>query len=91
MKTYSPVAPGPLAVRVKEASPGLFFWTVNELSAQEHIADVCIDASDHPYLSHEAAMSAGTACLKALKAAANGTSQYLAHAAISSPQSATQF
>jgi hypothetical protein len=89
--TRPPLGIGPLAVRVKELSPGLFFWTVNELSAQEHVADVCIDTSDHPYLSHEAAMSAGTACLKALKAAANGTSQYVPHAASSSPQSASQF
>jgi hypothetical protein len=71
MNIRSSIFAGPLAIRVKEPSPGLFLWTVSELSAQEHIADVCVDASDHPYLSHEAAMSAGTACMKALKAAAN--------------------
>jgi hypothetical protein len=67
MKTSQLASFGPLAVRVKEQSLGLFYWTITQLSADEHIADVCISASDHPYPSHEAAKSAGVACLKALK------------------------
>ena len=51
-----PTAPGPLAVRVKEPSIGLFYWVVTRLSADEHTAD-------------QAAMDAGAACLKALKSA----------------------
>ena len=73
MTTHSSTYCAPLAVRVKEHSPGLFFWIVVQLSAQEHIRDVCIDRSDHPYLSHEAAMSVGMACLKAHQAAAHET------------------
>lgn len=63
----------PLTVRVKEPSPGLFFWIVTQPSAQEHSVDVCIDTSDHPYPSYEAAMCVGMACLKAYQAAANVT------------------
>jgi hypothetical protein len=43
---------------------------VTRLSADEHTADQRVEASDHPYPTHEAAMHAGAACLKALKAAA---------------------
>ena len=57
---------GPLSVRVKEPSDGLFYWVVTQLSPEEHMADLAIDASDHPYPTHEAAMRAGAACLKAL-------------------------
>lgn len=64
-----PKAPGPLAVRVNEPSIGLFYWVVTRLSADEHTADLRVEASDHPYPTHEAAMHAGAACLKALKAA----------------------
>jgi hypothetical protein len=64
-----PTAPGPLAVRVKEPSVGLFYWVVTRLSADEHTADQRVEASDHPYPTHEAAMDAGAACLKALKSA----------------------
>ncbi|MDB5744640.1 MAG: hypothetical protein JWR68_2955 [Polaromonas sp.] len=69
MTPYALNSTGPLAVRVKEPSPGLFFWVVSQLSAKEHLPDVCIDTSDHPYPSHEAALRVGTACLKAYKAA----------------------
>lgn len=58
---------GPLAVRVKEPSLGLFYWVVTQLSTDERHADVRINASDHPYPSHEAALTAGVACLRALK------------------------
>jgi hypothetical protein len=57
-----------LRVRVEESSPGLFFWIVTQLSAQGHAGEVRIDASDHPYPSHESAMRVGTACLKAYRA-----------------------
>ena len=68
MSAVFPQAPGPLAVRVKEPSVGLFYWVVTQLSAEEHTADLRIDGSDHPYPTHEAALLAGAACLKALKA-----------------------
>lgn len=48
---------------------GLFYWVVMRLSADEHTADQRVEASDHPYPTHEAAMDAGAACLKALKSA----------------------
>jgi hypothetical protein len=67
MSAVFPAAPGPLAVRVKEPSIGLFYWVVTQLSAEEHTADLRIDGSDHPYPTHEAALQAGAACLKALK------------------------
>ena len=67
MSAVVPDAPGPLAVRVKEPSAGLFYWVVTQLSAQEHMADLRIEGSDHPYPTHEAALQAGAACLKALK------------------------
>ena len=67
MKTGQLAPFGPLAVRVKEKSLGLFSWTITQLSEEEHIADVCVSASDHPYPSHEAAKSAGVACLNVLK------------------------
>lgn len=61
-----------LNLRVEESSPGLFFWIVTQLSsAQEQAAEVRVDASDHPYPSHEAAMHVGTACLKAYRSAAD--------------------
>ena len=62
-----PAAAGPLAVRVKEPSEGLFYWVVTQLSAEEHLADLPVDSSDHPYPTHEAALRAGAASLKALK------------------------
>ena len=58
---------GPLSVRVSEPSIGLFYWSVTQASDQEHSADLCMDASDHPYPTHEAAQSAGAACLKVRK------------------------
>lgn len=67
MASALPAAPGPLAVRVKEPSIGLFYWVVTRLSADEYTADQKVEASDHPYPTHEAAMDAGSACLKALK------------------------
>ena len=62
-----PLAPGPLLVRVKEPTVGLFYWVVNQLSEKENAPDVRVDASDHPYPTHEAALQAGSACLKAIK------------------------
>ncbi|WP_431097504.1 hypothetical protein [Polaromonas aquatica] len=67
MSAVFPEVPGPLAVRVKEPSAGLFYWVVTQLSAEEHTADLRIDGSDHPYPTHEAALQAGAACLKALR------------------------
>ena len=58
---------GPLSVRVKEPVDGLFYWVVNQLASHESTSDVRIDGSDHPYPTHEAALNAGSACLKALK------------------------
>lgn len=81
MTLHPPMGTGPLAVRVKEPSPGLFFWFVTQLAAQEHMADVCIDASDHPYPSHEAAMRMGMACLKAHQAATDVAFSYPPHSA----------
>ncbi len=72
MSARSKISSGALNLRVEESSPGLFCWIVTQLSAQEQAGEVCIDASDHPYPSREAAMSVGTACLKAYKAAAEG-------------------
>ena len=69
MTACTSVSSSALNVRVEESSPGLFFWIVTQLSAQEHAGEVRIDASDHPYPSHEAAMRMGTACLKAYRAA----------------------
>ena len=66
---HSRISSSALNVRVEESSPGLFFWIVTQLSGQEQSGEVRIDASDHPYPSHEAAMSVGTACLKAYRAA----------------------
>ncbi len=57
----------PLSVRVKEPSTGLFYWVVTALADREHDADLKVDASDHPYPTHEAAMQAGRACLNAIK------------------------
>ena len=77
--TRTPTSFGPLSVRVKEPSPGLFLWVLIQLSAHEHISDVCIDMSDHPYLSHEAAMNMGMACMRAYQAQAQGTFVYESH------------
>ena len=59
----------PLAVRVKEPTMGLFYWVVTELASREHEADRRVDASDHPYPTHEAALLAGHACLKVIRSA----------------------
>lgn len=56
-----------LSVRVKEPSVGLFYWVVTALADRENDADLKVDASDHPYPTHEAALQAGHACLKAIK------------------------
>ena len=53
----------------KNRRRGFFFWIVTQLSAQEQAGEVRIDASDHPYPSHEAAMRMGTACLSAYRIA----------------------
>lgn len=65
-------APGLLNLRVEESSPGLYFWIVTQLSAQEQAGEVCIDTSDHPYPSREAALRMGTACLRAYSTTAEG-------------------
>ena len=72
MTARSEISSGALNLRVEESSPGLFCWIVTQLSAHGQAGEVCIDASDHPYPTREAAMSVGTACLKAYKAAAAG-------------------
>ena len=66
----------PLRLRVKEPSPGLFSWMVMQLPPTENGAEVCIDASDHPYPTHDAATSIGMACLKAHRAAVCGSYLY---------------
>ena len=78
MTARSQISSGALNLRVEESSPGLFCWTVTQLRPQEQAGEVCIDASDHPYPSREAAMSVGTACLKAYKAGAAGLMSVLA-------------
>ena len=71
MTARASIASDSLNLRVEESSPGLFFWIVTQLSsAQEQAAEVRVDASDHPYPSHEAALHVGTACLKAYRSAA---------------------
>ncbi len=73
MTARRPVSTGPLSLCIKEPSPGLFSWVLTQLHSSELGAEVCIDASDHPYPSHDVAMSMGQACLKAYKAAARET------------------
>lgn len=67
MSALMPLSSQPLQVRVKEPSEGLFYWVVNQLAEKENAPDVRVDGSDHPYPTHEAAMLAGAACLKAIK------------------------
>jgi hypothetical protein len=67
MSAFIPLSSQPLLVRVKEPSVGLFYWVVTQLAEKEDIPDVRVDGSDHPYPTHEAAMLAGAACLKAIK------------------------
>ena len=69
MTARSGISASLLNVRVEESSPGLFFWIVTQLSTQDQSDEVRIDASDHPYPSHDAAMHMGTACLGAYKIA----------------------
>ncbi len=83
MTAHRPISSAPLRIQVKEPSPGLFSWFVTQLPMNEHAAEVCIDASDHPYPSYEAAMSVGAACLKAHKEAARETFLYDPHVASS--------
>jgi hypothetical protein len=59
-----------MAVRVREQSPGLYVWVLTQPSGHDGDADVCLVASDHPYVSSEAAMRLGAACLKVLEARA---------------------
>lgn len=70
VQSYGPV-PGPLAVKIKEPSVGLFYWVITRLATQEHAGDAKVEASDHPYPTHESAMQAGVACMKALRSAAS--------------------
>ena len=72
MTARSQISSSALNVRVEESSPGLFCWIVTQLSAHEQAGEVCIDASDHPYPSREAAMRVGTACLTAYRATSEG-------------------
>lgn len=67
MSAFVPLSSQPLLVRVKEPTAGLFYWVVTQLAEKEDVPDVRVDASDHPYPTHEAAMLAGAACLKAIK------------------------
>jgi hypothetical protein len=67
MSAFVPLSSQPLLVRVKEPTAGLFYWVVTQLAEKEDFPDVRVDASDHPYPTHEAAMLAGAACLKAIK------------------------
>jgi hypothetical protein len=67
MSAFMPLSSQPLLVRVKEPTEGLFYWVVTQLAEKEDTPDVRVDASDHPYPTHEAAMLAGAACLKAIK------------------------
>jgi hypothetical protein len=67
MSAFMPLTSQPLSVRVKEPTVGLFYWVVTQLAEKEDVPDVRVDASDHPYPTHEAAMLAGSACLKAIK------------------------
>ena len=67
MSAFVPLSSQPMLVRVKEPTVGLFYWVVTQLAEKEDIPDVCVDASDHPYPTHEAAMLAGAACLKAIR------------------------
>ena len=69
MTARSTLSSGALRLRVEESSPGLYFWIVTQLSGQGQAGEVCIDASDHPYPSHDAALRVGTACLKAYRSA----------------------
>lgn len=57
-----------LRLRVREPSPGLYSWVVTQLPSGQNDAETCVGVSDHPYPTHEAAMSMGAACLQALKA-----------------------
>ena len=56
-----------LRLRVREPSPGLYSWVVTQLPSGQNDAETCVGVSDHPYPTHEAAMSMGAACLQALK------------------------
>jgi glycerate-2-kinase len=67
MSAFMPLSSGPLLVRVKEPSVGLFYWVVTQLADKENVPDLRVDASDHPYPTHEAALQAGSACLKAIR------------------------
>jgi hypothetical protein len=67
MSAFLPGSSQPLLVRVKEPTAGLFYWVVTQLAEKEDVPDVRVDASDHPYPTHEAAMLAGAACLKAIR------------------------
>lgn len=67
MSAFVPLSSQPLLVRVKEPTAGLFYWVVTQLAEKDDIPDVRVDASDHPYPTHEAAMLAGAACLKAIR------------------------
>jgi len=60
---------GALCVGVSETSPGLFVWDVSQLSVDEGLLKR-IGSSDHPYPTHDGAMTVGTACLKAYEAEA---------------------
>ncbi|MES2512049.1 MAG: hypothetical protein V4625_19150 [Pseudomonadota bacterium] len=62
---------GPLAVKVREPSAGLFYWIVTRLTPRETDPELRVDSSDHPYPTHEAALRAGVASLKALRTEAS--------------------
>ena len=72
MTARANIVAGALVLRVEEESPGLYFWTVTQGSPTDRRTHVCIDASDHPYPTHDAALQVGAACLRAYRATANG-------------------
>ncbi len=67
MIEFSSTLSGPFSVRVEERSMGLYYWVLSQLSDKPQAGDLRIDASDHPYPTHEAALRAGAACLRAFK------------------------
>lgn len=69
MTALLPAPGGPLFVAVSEPSPGLYVWDITQLSIHEG-AFKCIGSSDHPYPTHDAALTVGVACLKAYEAEA---------------------
>jgi hypothetical protein len=49
----------PIALTVKESSPGLFYWVLLESSSEKSVFDGRIAAAEEPYDSFEKAARAG--------------------------------